>query len=1009
LVYTLTVSANNTAQTIALTDTLPMSLTAVRLRSGEATYDAPTHQVRYQGSVEPGAPLVLVYAGQVPDSIAPGTILSNMVEVRSTAEDLLLMRSTAVSIPDPQAVHTLLPMLVAVDNDLAVEGLALLNRAEQAADNPFVTALVWIDGPATGDSYLYRLQPDQDLACPNYINPTCDGRYVWGETIWAMPEAMADPFSVAEFLKGALTAYPGAEHVIPVFVGHGSGISANGLAAQPRSKGRQSDTDLLAGMLTDDNPAGTSLSTRSLGEALAWSLESARAAGIDRERYDGVFLDACLMGMVEVAYELRGSVDYMLAAQSIKWTTFPYDLHLNAIDGTRSVPDVLDIWLREEVNQVRNDSNHPYTYALVDLARIEPVRAAIDDLAAALIAVLPAEQTRIDAAFQQADCFDSDADGSIQPGSDNYCDLRTFAELLAAEFSSDAAIGQANQNIQAAVDAAVIAEASAGGTPWLYSGETWAWSDNLGGLSLYLPLIQDEWKRAFYSEGQFSLARDGQWDEFLSAYWPGEPPQPQPCPPACGEPQQPLPVNTDLPITVDTVPGYQSIALSWNTTNDPSISGYRVGRAISGTTSFAPVASVTQPFYTDSDVALTPETTYCYQVEAVQRNGGVVRTSQPSCTAPGELALWIPDTWAPAESTVQVPVNIRNADELRIGASNIWLDFDPTVLEPLDVQAAPLTEGSYTFRINTETPGRVQIVALSTDNPRLYGEGTLCRVTFRVRGAPDSTSLLNLREFIEGIGGSELYAYENPVEPVPLRLDDGIFRSSAAYRLGDLSGNGVVGAEDAAFALDIATSRRTPDSAQQQAGDVNGDGAVDAADAALILRYVVHEQQWPGSTSDTDAITLPILNLDAVQGAAGTAVQATLSAEGLTDWASGEFVIVYNTEMVQSIPQVRAVGAASDFALRYHDSGIGILQIAMASDQAISGDGPLVQIDIHLAPNIATGTASTLLLAEAALSDGVGRDFSSSALQRTPELRSAELRIGTVQEARNVYLPLVRR
>jgi hypothetical protein len=42
------------------------------------------------------------------------------------------------------------------------------------------------------------------------------------------------------------------------------------------------------------------------------------------------------------------------------------------------------------------------------------------------------------------------------------------AGLLAAEFSSDAAIGQAAQDIQAAVDAAVIAEASAGGTPWLY-------------------------------------------------------------------------------------------------------------------------------------------------------------------------------------------------------------------------------------------------------------------------------------------------------------------------------------------------------------------------------------------------------------------------------------------------------------------------------------------------------------------------------------------------------------
>jgi hypothetical protein len=550
LTFTTTVSAIVTDQA-EVTITLPAATT---LKPGslseDVTYDAPTRQIRLDKPVGSGETLTITYQAEIDALAADGSILQSSVALRSTNDTQY--RTTAVVIRDSDIsgtaviTSTVVSAIVAVDNDLATEGLNLFYRMQQGADNPDVVALVWLDGPGQDDSYLYRVKPIAQPDCPSFEDPTCG--YREGVDVWKMPEQVANPYSIASFLEGVILAYPNAKHIMPVFVGHGSGISAGGLAGQPSRKKRQ--TDPVAGILLDEYPAGTSLSTRSLGQSLRWSLEEAQAAGSTRERFDGVFLDACLMGMVEVAYELRDTTDYLLSSQSVKWTTFPYDEHLGSISDEQTAREIMEMWLTTEQSELAGDEAHPYTYALVDSAQLATLRERIDALADELIRLLPEQRDQITGAFAEVDCFDSDGDGSISGSNDTYCDLSSLSQALERTFSTDADLITATQQVQNVLSTTVILEDWQSGHPWLYPEFAWNWN-RLGGLSIYAPLAHDEWKRGLYTAEHFHIAQDGQWDAFLEQYWNTSPPEPPVCPPDCGAPQKILQQQPDkifLPI-----------------------------------------------------------------------------------------------------------------------------------------------------------------------------------------------------------------------------------------------------------------------------------------------------------------------------------------------------------------------------------------------------------------------------------------------------------------------------
>ena len=528
--------------------------------------------------------------------------------------------------------------------------------------------------------------------------------------------------------------------------------------------------------------------------------------------------------------------------------------------------------------------------------------------------------------------------------------------------------------------------------------DNWAAGRVNSGTCSHFVANGDRWANGIYEPYEYSCSGDW-WNHAPSVGITGQ---------YCVAYRQ---AKSTTPITLTAESGYSSIQLAWDPSNDPSVTTYRVSRAVNGTSLiWLPIATVTDTVYFDADPVLTQGSDYCYQVEALRANDSVAVTSNTACATFSQVDLWVPDACAAPGDTAVVAVNIRNAEGLQIAATDIWLDFDGSIIEPLVISRTALTEG-YTWDYSitsTQSYSQARISALASPPPTLYGDGSLFWLIFLVRGADGMTSPLNLREFIDGVGGSTIYTPDDLFNPIPLSLEDGTFHVTGAYTLGDLNGNGVVQAADAYIALQIASGQITPTPEQLQAGDINGDGMVDAADATMILYYVAHGH-WPapdgGSLQLHAANANPLLSLDDVSGMPGATVETILRAENVSDWAGGKMVIVYDTALVEEITTVEALGLTADFALMFHDDGAGLLYITLADNAPVAGDGTVATIRMRLASDARLGSNAPLVLAEARLNDVAGRDFATSALQRTVIRQNGQVNIWQPR----IYMPLILR
>ncbi len=641
--YTIVLTATGNAASVSATDTLTAGLTYVPGSvSGGAIYDEVTQQIRYADLLEPDNPVTITYQATIDPTLAPGSILYNPTILATTA--YTIERGAAVSIADPSVLNTLVLIYANGDNDLSSDMLNVANRTMQAAANEHATILLLLDGPNDGDSYLYRLAGSEQW-CSFYAgiaDPTCGGRYEQDQNMWRWGEDMGSPYSLSEFVIAAFNAYPNAQYdqVVLSLVGHGGGWSPDLLNGQPQGHSRKPGEDPLGGLLWDDNP-GSSLSTNDLGVALAMSTE---ATG---QRIGLLFLDACLMSMVEVAYEVRGSVDYLLASQNWAWTVHSYDAHIAAVDRTSDVLTLGEAWMENDASRLEADE-YPFTYALSDLSQIEAVLRELNTLSDALLPLVSSDRDKFEAAFAASDCFETDGNGTINEH-DNYCDLASFAEQISAQFD-DPEIHAAATAVQDALHDVVRHESHRGGIPWEYADEHWAWGD-LGGLSLYMPLKEDEWKRRYYNDSHLQFARDSQWDDVLTAYWAAaEIPADPECPLAgCDHIEGPFPL---APISADVRTEEASNHIEWqmvDVENDmltnQAVTAYqiyrRAGDGIFGSTPITTTAADTF-VYVDSELPDAESNEWCYQVKATDETDTIIGESNVACTSTVQQQVYLP-------------------------------------------------------------------------------------------------------------------------------------------------------------------------------------------------------------------------------------------------------------------------------------------------------------------------------------------------------------------------------
>jgi N-acetylneuraminic acid mutarotase len=459
------------------------------------------------------------------------------------------------------------------------------------------------------------------------------------------------------------------------------------------------------------------------------------------------------------------------------------------------------------------------------------------------------------------------------------------------------------------------------------------------------------------------------------------------------------PVSSTIHLTAD--PGYSQIQLNWDASSDPSVNLYRIRRS-TGITDGMVIGNVADTFYLDQ-TSLVKGMTYCYKVDAM-RSVEVVDSSNTACAKFGVLDLWAPDTYAKAGDTVIVPINARNATGISVASADIWLDFDPAVLECTAVSNTAMTANFAWLSNRNNTTGRVRISTIASPSKLLYGDGSLFWLNFRVKGISGSSSPLNLVDFIALQGGSSIQTldeFNNPVD-IPLSLSDGTLFVESVGMLGDVDDNGVVAAADALLALQIASGQREPTNKQRYTADVNGDGVISAADVSMVLFYAANGS-WPLPPAGLvlrRPTTPTVLALGDIRGKPGQIVVTTLRADNLNNWAGGDWILAFDKKNGLEILNVTAVGVADGSPISFYEGKSGAVRISLAKDTPVSGQGDLVQITLRL-PETISGN-SPINIAEARLNDHYGRDYVRSVVQGVIERRNGSVSLSSV-----TYIPLV--
>ncbi len=308
---------------------------------------------------------------------------------------------------------------------------------------------------------------------------------------------MGDPQTLVNFANWVLDNYP-ADHYLLVLWNHGGGFK------------RAIRTEYITKNICIDETSNTSISIPQLKEAL---LTISQKLG---RKIDIVGMDACLMSMLEVAYEIKDTANYMVASENTEpGDGWPYDTILEVLINNPEISpaDFAKKIVNKYVQVYTSIQNYTLieqdaTLSAIDLSQVNDTVQKVDQLAQALINGLENDvngtlkttlQNNIFVAVQRFD----DMDEYIINLNDSYADLYDLAYLIKETLPNYA---QEAQAVMEAVNATVIANANTGGSV-----------ANAYGLSIWFPantVYQDYYD--YYAELLFS--QNTNWDEFLNKF-----------------------------------------------------------------------------------------------------------------------------------------------------------------------------------------------------------------------------------------------------------------------------------------------------------------------------------------------------------------------------------------------------------------------------------------------------------------------------------------------------------
>ncbi|MBK9942250.1 MAG: right-handed parallel beta-helix repeat-containing protein [Kouleothrix sp.] len=391
-----------------------------------------------------------------------------------------------------QHAHLLwtLMLYLSGDNDLSKVMSDLVDRITADGPSRRANVIALIDGRsgarARGALYdLTRGQPTE-LALPAQIvdsNGELD---------------MGDPLTLETFVGLVRANYP-SRYTLLSIIDHGGGWAPSSKdyipGATPHHRGWLAGSN---GLSWDFNPGKGNgdydyLDSPELHQAFAAISHNGT------NKLNIVYYDVCLMGMIEVAYQIKDYAGIFVSSQNIGWAPDgPQNRYVRTIQGIlpTTTPHAMATLLVQSyrdslpVPATGKPFAHPYTIAAVELAKLPAVIAATRQLGIA-IAQRVTNATKaavLKSAYDSTQKIDYDSDFKIEP-TDGFVDLADFAAHVAGQFNDPVISQHANDTI-AMIKAAVFAKQQQSGNPWKYPDRQWN-LDHVNGLSIFLPLGED--------------------------------------------------------------------------------------------------------------------------------------------------------------------------------------------------------------------------------------------------------------------------------------------------------------------------------------------------------------------------------------------------------------------------------------------------------------------------------------------------------------------------------------
>lgn len=229
------------------------------------------------------------------------------------------------------------------------------------------------------------------------------------------------------------------------------------------------------------------LDNQELRDALLKALPGGR-------KIDILGCDACLMNMLEIAYEMKNTANVMVGSEQTEpGAGWPYTAILKPLVAKPSMAaaDLARI-IVDEYGKYFQREGEPATQSALDLSRIENIASAVNDLANEFISNLQNVAGDVTLARDKAQKYEYP----------EYVDLGDFAKQLKLRLPGNTKIKSAADRVLSSLGSVVIKNATAGKSV-----------ERSTGVSIYFPHQEDY--APDYSDLDFS--KQGKWRKFLEA------------------------------------------------------------------------------------------------------------------------------------------------------------------------------------------------------------------------------------------------------------------------------------------------------------------------------------------------------------------------------------------------------------------------------------------------------------------------------------------------------------